>query len=112
GRSGDPSPQPLIRHVLDAIPSPVFFKNRAGRYLGANQAFLDFTGKTSKEMVGKTVEEIWEADLARTYREADNALFASGGVQIYEAKVTSAHGSRQDVLFQKSVLDTEDDTIM
>ena len=34
-------PSTLVQSVLDALPTPVFFKDRAGRYQGCNRAFTE-----------------------------------------------------------------------
>jgi PAS domain-containing protein len=31
----------FMRQLIEAIPGPVFYKNRQGLYLGCNQAFLE-----------------------------------------------------------------------
>ncbi|MFP4130845.1 MAG: diguanylate cyclase [Thiohalospira sp.] len=96
------------RHFLDTlietIPNPIFHKDAQGRYQGCNQAFLDLIGAERGAVIGRTVEEIWPPDLARTYREADVRLLAEGGHQRYETQVENASGERRDVLFDKAVL--------
>ena len=93
----------LLQAVINAIPAPIFFKDAEGRYLGCNNAFEEFVGRTKSELIGKSVFELWDKNLAQVYYDADNALFKSGGEQIYEAQVTGADGTVRDVMFHKAV---------
>jgi PAS domain-containing protein len=40
----------FLRTLIDTIPSPLFYKNAAGKYLGANRAFESFVGMARKEL--------------------------------------------------------------
>lgn len=46
--------QALLRHLLDTIPDPIFYKDRTGAYLGCNRAFEALTGSKVQEIIGKT----------------------------------------------------------
>ena len=93
-----------LQAVLDALPVPIFFKDARGRYLGFNTAFERYMGIPRPHLLGRTVHDIAPADLADVYRRADEALLASGGIQIYETRVAWADGSRRDVVFHKAIL--------
>ena len=96
----------FVEQLLAAIPSPVFFKDANGRYIGVNKAFEDFYGTTSEAMIGKTVYEIAPQELAEVYDKADRDLLESRGKQTYEARVKCADGSEKDVVFFKAVFST------
>lgn len=88
--------------ALDNLPSPIFFKDRAGIYRGCNKAFEEFLGKPASEIIGASVFEIASPEYAQVYYDADEALMRAGGVQIYEAKVCYADGRPRDVSFHKA----------
>lgn len=92
----------FLQQLIDAIPSPIFYKNTKGVYLGCNKAFESFTGLAKEELVGKTVHELFPKDLADIYYAADNSLFQNPGVQIYEASAVQADGTKRDVMFNKA----------
>ncbi len=97
-----------LHAILDAIPTPIFFKDAAGAYRGCNRAFQAFVGRSRDQIVGKTVDDIAPPDLAGVYREADLELFRTRGVQVYETSVRYADGTRHDVVFNKATyLDRE-----
>ncbi len=93
----------FMGQLLDAIPSPIFYKDQDGRYQGCNLAFADSLGLSRKEIVGKTVYELAPEDLARRYHEADLNLMQQGGTQVYCAQVRYANGERHEVQFNKAV---------
>jgi two-component system cell cycle sensor histidine kinase/response regulator CckA len=94
----------FLNTLLDAIPIPVFYKDRNGRYLGFNRAFETFYGATRERLIGKTVFDANPRDLAEIYYAKNNELFESGGVLQYESQLKNAHGQLRDVIFNKSVL--------
>ena len=89
--------------LIDAIPVPVFYKNRAGQYLGFNKAFESFFGKTKEHLIGKSVFDINPKDLAEIYHAKDKELFEKDGKQQYESQVKNTNGELRNVIFNKSV---------
>jgi diguanylate cyclase (GGDEF)-like protein/PAS domain S-box-containing protein len=96
----------FVEQLLAAVPTPVFFKDIDGRYIGVNKAFEEFYGTSAEAMIGKTVFDIAPPHLAEIYDEADRELLASGGKQTYEARVRCADGVEKDVVFFKAVFST------
>jgi len=93
--------------VLDAIPTPIFFKDRDGVYLGCNVAFQEYLGRSRDEIVGHGVHDVAPPHLAAVYEAADDALMRSGETQVYETLVRAANGAEQYVLLTKGVLRDE-----
>ena len=67
--------------LLSAIPTPVFYKDRAGRYLGCNRAFSDMMGVTVEQIKGKTVDELWPDEHAAVYYRKDLELIENPAIQ-------------------------------
>ncbi len=97
-----------LRVILDAIPAPVFYKDADGVYRGCNKAFEAYLGKPRDVIVGKDVYGLSPKELADVYKQADDALFASRGTQIYEARVRYADGTYHDVIFHKATFEHAD----
>jgi two-component system, cell cycle sensor histidine kinase and response regulator CckA len=91
----------FLEAILNAIPSPTFYKDADCRYQGCNRAFLTFLGVSREQIVGKTAFDLAPPDLAATYDTMDRALLASGGAQVYESPTRAADGSMRDVVFNK-----------
>jgi diguanylate cyclase (GGDEF)-like protein/PAS domain S-box-containing protein len=101
----------FIGQLIEAIPSPLFFKDEEACYLGCNKAFETFSGRLRSELIGRTVFEIAPPDLAARYHEADQALLDHPGVQTYEASIESADGMRHDVIFNKATFCKSDGSL-
>lgn len=101
----------FMEQLIEAIPGPVFYKDRQGRYLGFNQRYVDYIGKPRGELIGKTVHDIAPRDLANRYQAADDELFARPGTQTYEAQVQPAGGERRDVMFHKATFANPDGSV-
>jgi diguanylate cyclase (GGDEF)-like protein/PAS domain S-box-containing protein len=93
----------FIEQLLDAIPSPIFFKDAEGRYLGVNAAFERFFGKHRDELIGRTAFDIAPKDLAESNYRADCELLARRGIQVYESRILCADGVPRDVVFYKAL---------
>jgi len=101
----------FIEQLIDAIPNPVFYKDRQGRYLGCNKAFEQYIGSTRQEIVGKSVYDLSPKELADRYYSADKALLDKPGLQSYEAKVQSSDGKIKDVMFYKATFNKSDGSL-
>jgi PAS domain S-box-containing protein len=96
----------FLETLINTIPSPIFFKDRQGRYLGCNDAFArQIVGMPKENIIGKSVFELPEAippELADEYYEQDQRLFRELDVQVYEKPVQCADRVRRDFLFTKA----------
>ena len=92
-----------LQTVLDAIPVPIFYKDELHIYRGCNRYFCEFLGLPKERIVGHSVYDIAPKELADVYYEADQALLAAGGTQVYEASVKSANGDLMEIEFNKAV---------
>lgn len=88
--------------MMNAIPSPVFYKDTLGKYQGCNKSYENFCGFPQTELVGKTAHDIVPKHLADIYEAADRRLLESPGEQHYAAAVNFADGNHHDVIFHKA----------
>lgn len=101
----------FFQMLIDTIPSPIFYKDAQGLYIGCNKAFESYIGLTNTELKGKSVYDIAPEELAHVYKKADDDLFARKDTQTYEAQVKYADGSVHDVVFNKAVFLTDKNDI-
>jgi diguanylate cyclase (GGDEF)-like protein/PAS domain S-box-containing protein len=92
----------FVQQLVDAIPIPIFYKDRQGIFCGCNSSYEKFVGMAKEQVVGKTVFGIAPQDLANVYKQADEALFNQPGTQIYEASFPHADGNKHDIIFNKA----------
>ncbi len=93
--------------LISAIPVPMFFKDRQGRYLGCNPAFCEFTGYTSEQLKGKTVLELWPGEFAEVYHRKDLELINRPERQVYEFQVLDKNKVPRPTLWAKNVFRDE-----
>jgi len=96
----------FFEHLLNIIPSPIFYKDIKGRYIGFNKSFELLLGKTKEELLGKSVFDITSIELATVCDEKDAELFTKNTTQTYESSLKDGEGKLHTVIFNKaSILD-------
>lgn len=83
----------LVRSLINATPDLIFYKNAEGVYQGCNFAFADFYGKTEEEIVGKTDDELIDAERARVYRASDREAMTSSEPLRFEEWIEDPDGN-------------------
>ena len=94
----------LLRKILDVLPLPVFYRDIRGTYLMCNSSFEKFIGRSSEQILGKTVYEVHSRETADLYSQRDNELAELPGDQVYEAKARHKDGTVHDVIINKAVI--------
>lgn len=92
----------FMEDMLQAIPSPIFYKDTQGIYQGCNIAFEEFTGLHKEEIVGKTVFDMFSQDIAHLHNESDLDLLTLSGVQVYESKMPHVDGTEHHIISTKA----------
>lgn len=85
----------LLENILNHVPVRIFWKDRAGRYLGGNQRLLEDAGLTSlDELIGKTDFELpWGYKNAVRYQTIDQEVMRTGKQNLqYEDYISSKNG--------------------
>jgi len=101
----------FLQILIDTIPSSIFYKDIKGIYQGCNKAYEDFTGLKKKDIIGKSVYDIFPKDQADKYFKMDQKLFENPGKQIYEWRMKHADGSIRNVIFNKATYFNTDGTL-
>jgi sigma-B regulation protein RsbU (phosphoserine phosphatase) len=68
----------LYHSLVESIPQNIFRKDRAGRFIFANQRFCGLMGRKLDEIVGKTDFDFFPKSLAAKYRADDERVMATG----------------------------------
>jgi PAS domain S-box-containing protein len=77
--------QRLFEEILDAMPSIVFVKDPAGRFVLINRAFEEILYSERSQLLGKTVYELFPKELADGFRMADlRALTEDRAIEVDE----------------------------
>ena len=92
----------FMQQLLDSIPSPIYYKDTGGVYLGCNRAYEVGSGLTREKIIGRTLYDIVSAKLADTLSQADAELLNQPGVQEFETTIQLADGSMHTALLNKA----------
>lgn len=88
----------FMQTLLDTIPSPIFYEDDQGRFLGCNDAFEQYLGLSKAQIVGKGLSQIAPDDLAHKSLFRDSILLQVPGKQIYESQLVYADGQKHDMI--------------
>ncbi|MEI6674087.1 MAG: PAS domain S-box protein [Verrucomicrobiota bacterium] len=84
----------LINSLLNSVPDMVFFKNTEGVYLGCNPGFIEFTGRSKDEIVGKTDHDLFDKEIADYFQEQDRQMLLGGKTRRNDEWVTYPDGKK------------------
>jgi len=93
----------FLQNLIDTAPSPIFYKDRQGRYLGCNAAFETAMGVTRENILGKTVFDIFSREEAVIFASLDDDLYSNEGVQSFEKALRFSDGKMHTVIINKAV---------
>lgn len=101
------------QELLNAIPIPVFYKDRSGAYLGVNREWEAFFGRTAESVVGRPVADLYPGhpEIARQHHAMDDALWNQPGVQTYEIDLPAACGAVRRARYTKAVYRRADGSV-
>jgi PAS domain S-box-containing protein len=70
--------QELYRSLVENLPQSIFRKDRAGRFLFANERFCQGLGRSWEDIVGKTDADFFTPAMAQAYRKDDLRVMETG----------------------------------
>ncbi len=94
--------------IVNAIPTPVFYKDMEGRYVLCNQSYAqNIIGVSPETIIGKTaleLEEIFPREYAGFYQEKDTELIKDQGIQTYQGPIKCADGQVREFIVNKTLI--------
>ncbi len=101
----------FLQKLIDALPTPVYYKDLDGHYRGCNRAYEEFYGITRTNLIGKSPYDIHPREIAEQYIALDRTLLAQPGAQQNEATARHADGTRRDILLNKATYTNTHDQV-
>lgn len=98
----------FLEKVLDAIPDPIFIKDRAHKNIFANKEFENIAGKKKPDLVGKIDSEFLSPDVADLYWRQDEDVFKNNHFVEFEENIIDANGGLRFLLTKKTSLRISD----
>jgi diguanylate cyclase (GGDEF)-like protein/PAS domain S-box-containing protein len=90
----------FTRALLEAIPNPVYFKDREGCYQAYNRAWAELFG-SGVDWIGKTGGDVVDPAILALHQERDRTLLERPSSTTYEALVPNAEGETRQMLYNK-----------
>ena len=84
----------LLTSLIDSIPDLIFYKNSESVYLGCNNAFCKFIGRSKDQIIGFTDYDLFDRELADFFREKDRQVLEKRLPVRHDEWVTSPDGSK------------------
>jgi len=98
----------IFQTLIDALPSPIYYKDREGKYLGCNKAFESYSNMSRDKLVGLTVHDIRPAKEADRHHQTDMKILNNPGIFEYEFQMKHPDGELRTILNRKGPLITVD----
>ncbi|MGE4504287.1 MAG: PAS domain S-box protein [Desulfovibrionaceae bacterium] len=92
----------FIQTLIDAAPTPIFYKDLDGVYLGCNSAFADHVGLPREQIIGRTVHDLEKAEDAALHSDMDRRLLEDGERTSYILDDSRKPDERRSVVVSKA----------
>jgi len=87
----------MLDTVINTTPDLIFYKDYVkedGKYIGCNNAFTTFVGKSKEELIGKTDIELFGKEVGQFFRSKDKEMLTKGETVINEEWVDYPNGEK------------------
>jgi two-component system cell cycle sensor histidine kinase/response regulator CckA len=99
-----------FRSLLEGTPDLAFVKDREGRFTDVNRAFVEQTGISREEAIGRRSRDIWPPELA-DMAEADDAAVLQGNMVIAERQVSFRGRDAHIMIVKTPLVNDEGDVV-
>jgi PAS domain S-box-containing protein len=92
----------FTQEIINAIPTPVFYKDRVGHFIGCNRAFEEFFGLKQHELINRSIRGINPMQPSAQDEQMDRACLVTNQSCRYETCLENAEGKKFDVIITKA----------
>jgi PAS domain S-box-containing protein len=68
----------FIEDTIESVPDLMYIKDINGKFVFANDSYCKFQGRTKKNIIGKTIYDLYPKNLADEFAEHDEIVFQKG----------------------------------
>jgi PAS domain S-box-containing protein len=90
-----------VQTIIDAVPNPIFAKDRSHQIVLLNTSACAFFGHTRETLLNRSDFELFPAEQVRIFHAADDRVFETGEESENEEQVTDGTGRIRHVLTRK-----------
>nr|WP_217446151.1 hybrid sensor histidine kinase/response regulator [Myxococcus sp. CA040A] len=102
----------FLRSALDAVPEPLFVKDRQHRWVALNSAFCRFMGHPAEALLGRSDHEFVPAHEADSFWRNDEQVFRSGIPDETEETLTDRTGLARVLVTKKATFSGAGETFL
>jgi PAS domain S-box-containing protein len=92
----------FLDRLIDAVPDPIFVKDRKHRWVLLNEAYCKLSGQQREVLLGKSDYDFFPREEAEVFWEKDELVFESGEINLNEERFTSVHGKQHFIQTKKT----------
>ena len=92
----------FLQTLIDAAPTPIYFKDTGGRISGCNRALEEFMGRGREEIVGRFLTDLLPTEQAEPLQAEDLELIRRGGEDSEAVTLRLPEEEPRDVILQRS----------
>jgi diguanylate cyclase (GGDEF)-like protein/PAS domain S-box-containing protein len=93
----------LLRHILDAIPLPVFIKDERLHFFAVNSSMCELMGHPYESLIGKCDFDFVPAEYAEVFRAVDRLVLETGQTNENEEEINGPDGSVRTLVTRKKL---------
>ncbi len=101
----------FLNTLINTIPSPVYYKDTDGKYLGCNSEYAKFYNLKPEQIIGKFIKDLTLPEFAKNIEKEDNQIFKSGIKQAKEIATKDHEGNDQYYIINKTAFIKPDKSI-
>lgn len=101
----------LLETLIETMPMPFFYKDREGKHLGCNKAFLELYDIPKEDIIGKTTEEFFKRDSAKEAHRKDLEFMKKGGAWVYTDVTKCKDGNWHTLVYNKATFNSPNGSI-
>ena len=93
----------FLQSIMDNIPNPLFIKDTDLLFGACNTAFEEMFGIAKKNIIGRTVFEIFNQNASEIIRKKELKLLSGKQIQRYELSITDNNKNIKSLFFHETV---------
>ena len=93
----------FLNSVINAIPDPIFVKDKDYRWVVLNEAYCQFLGHSQTELLERNESDVLPPHQATEFKSQDDLAFATSSEQESEGELTNAHGHTYAVAMKRTL---------
>ncbi|GEM_PF-1662070 len=101
----------FLQVLIETIPTPVYYKNKEGKFIGCNTAFADLVGRRKTDIIGNSCLDIFPKEFNEEQALKETEILRNGNTQTFETKLIDGKKNELYVIYNRAAYMMEDGSI-